>query len=306
MIRDPGAEDTVELPPLASSARALWPRSDSARAQVDLAAQSHRGLVRSQNEDHYLVVRFGRMLECLLSDLPAGAIPDRSEEMGYVLLVADGIGGSVAGEQASRLAISTLLSLVLHTSDWIVSTDAQEVGRVIERLAERFRDVDAALREQGRIDAALAGMGTTLTLAASLGASVVLGHIGDSRAYLLRNGDLLQLTRDHTLLQALLDSGRISPEEAASRRFEHVLTRALGAGSARTEGEFARIWLADGDQLLLCTDGLTRMVDDATIAGILGSMLTAREVCQQLVDMALKNGGKDNVTVALARYRFPP
>jgi protein phosphatase len=305
MSHDPGDADTVNLPARASSPRPLWPPSVSAGIQVDLAARSDRGLVRARNEDHHLIFRFGRMLECLYTDVPAGALPGRSEEVGYGLLVADGIGGSAAGEHASRLAISTLLSLMVQTPDWILSTEREEVRRVMERMADRFRDVDAALREHGNRDPAERGMGTTLTLAGSIGASAIIGHIGDSRAYLYRGGQLHQLTRDHTLLQALLDTGRMNAEEAAGRRFEHVLTRSLGAGGGQTGGDFQRIWLADGDQLLLCTDGLTRMADDATIADVLGSTATPDEACQRLVETAVRNGGKDNVTVALARYRIP-
>jgi protein phosphatase len=154
-------------------------------------------------------------------------------------------------------------------------------------------------------DPGLRGMGTTMTLALSLGPSLLIGHVGDSRAYLFRPGVLLQLTRDHTVVQALVEAGRLTPAEAATHPFRHVLTRSLGSGPDRVEADFQRAWLADGDQLLLCTDGLTDMVDNAAIAAVLGGAATAEEACQALVALALKNGGKDNVTVALARYRFP-
>jgi protein phosphatase len=148
-------------------------------------------------------------------------------------------------------------------------------------------------------------MGTTMTLTCSLGSSLIIGHIGDSRAYLFRGGELHQLTRDHTLVQALVDAGRLTAEEAAKHPFRHVLTRSLGTGEIRVASEFQQAWLADGDQLLLCTDGLTDMVDNATIGSILRGAATSDEACHTLVATALANGGKDNVTVALARYRFP-
>jgi len=297
--------DTIDLPPQASGQDTLWNQVRSAEVEVDLGAASHPGLVRSKNEDHYLVVRYGRQLETLLTNLPAGQVPSRSEEIGYGLLVADGIGGAAAGELASRMAISTLINLLLHTPDWIISTGQQETEQVMQRLAERYRHVDAVLRDQCNLDPALCGMGTTMTLASSLGDSLVIGHIGDSRAYLYRGGELHQLTRDHTLVQSLVTLGQLTEEQAGKHPFRHVLTRSLGGGQHGVNGEFQRVMLASGDQVLLCTDGLTDMVDKASIATILHSAASADEACRSLISLALKNGGKDNVTVALARYRFP-
>ena len=149
MNRDKGGADTVEMPALTSSPRAAAPETGSARVQVDLGALSHQGLVRSGNEDHYLVMRFSRTLETLLTSLPADQVPARSDEVGYGLLVADGVGGAAAGETASRVAISTLIGQVLHTPDWIMSDEAQDVEQVMLRFAERFRGIHAALRDQG-------------------------------------------------------------------------------------------------------------------------------------------------------------
>src|SRR5262249_40436383 len=123
--------------------------------------------------------------------------------------------------------------------------------------------------------------------------------------YLFRNDQLHQLTRDHTWVQALVDLGELSAEDAARHPMRHVLIRSLGGRERFVEGDFQRAWLADGDQLLLCTDGLTNMVDDATIASVLRGVASSEEACQALVTAALDRGGKDNVTVALARYRFP-
>jgi protein phosphatase len=304
-MSDKPSDDTVELSTKGGSSEALGPDTGSARAQVDVAALSHPGRVRKNNEDHYLVARFGRWLESLHTNLPAGAVPSWSEEVGYGLLVADGIGGAAAGELASRMAISTLIGLVLDTPDWILSTEAGEAEQVMERLAERYRRVHAALQEQGHANPELAGMGTTMTLACSLGARLVIGHVGDSRAYLFRGGRLHQLTRDHTFVQALMDMGQLTAEQATRHPYRHVLTRSLGGRGAAMDGDFQQAWLADGDQLLLCTDGLTDMVDSAAVASVLAGEASAHAACQALVEAALEGGGKDNVTVALARYRFP-
>src|SRR5215831_2525882 len=297
--------DTVKIPAPSFLSGELWPDTGSARVRVELAAQSHQGLIRANNEDHYLVMRFGRALETMLTNLPADQFPARAEEVGYGLVVADGMGGPSAGEVASRLAIRTLLSLVLHTPDWILGTAERETEQAMERMAERLRSVSAALLDQGLGDPSLSGMGTTMTLAYSLGASLVIGHVGDSRAYLYRGGGLHQLTRDHTLVQSLVDIGCLTAEEAAVHPFRHRLTRFLGGRGAPLPADLQRAWLSDQDQLLLCTDGLTEMVDSAAIGSVLGSAATAEEACRTLVALALKNGGKDNVTVALARYRLP-
>jgi protein phosphatase len=305
MSADKSDNDTGEMPAMRPAPHGLWPDTGSARVQVDLAAASHQGHVRSANEDHYLVLRFGRSLETLLTSLPAGQVPARAEEVGYGLFVADGIGGAAGGELASRTAISMLVSLLLQTPDWVLSPEPQDAEEVLRRTEERYRRIHEALSEQGRADPELARMGTTMTMAGSLGPSLVVCHVGDSRAYVFRRGRLFQLTRDHTFVQALLDLGMLTPAEAAGHPGSHILTSSLGGGENVYQGDFQHAWLADGDQLLLCTDGLTNMVDGAAIMAILRDAATADAACQALVAAALTNGGKDNVTVALARYRFP-
>jgi protein phosphatase len=295
----------VEIPIDVPPDPGAWPEAASARVQVDLAALSHSGLTRSHNEDNYLIVRLSRAIEALQTSLPVDVMPARAEAVGYGLIVADGMGGVAGGEVASRTAIATLVRLVLQTPNWIMSTDPAEVQEMMRRFADRYRQIQATLRDQGRADPSLSAMGTTMTIAGSFGDSLMIGHIGDSRAYLLRQGTLCQLTRDHTLVQALVNMGCLTPEEAAKHPRRHVLTRSLAAAGDTFEGDFQRGRLVDGDQVLLCTDGLTEMVDNATISSVLRGAATAKEACQALVDAALKNGGKDNVTVALARYRFP-
>ena len=149
-------------------------------------------------------------------------------------------------------------------------------------------------------------MGTTLTVALSLGPDLTVAHVGDSRVYLLRRGALHRLTRDHTLAQELADLGEIPAGDVATHRLRHVLTQAIGVWEAGGEPEVRRFRLADGDRLLLCTDGLTEMVDDATIAAELGRDRSAADIGQALIDLALARGGRDNVTVVVAGYRIPP
>jgi protein phosphatase len=304
MNADNSGDDTVEMPARGPSFHGLWPDSGSTRVQVDLAATSHQGHVRTANEDHYLVLRFGRWLETLLTSLPPGQLPARGDEVGYGLLVADGIGGAAGGEMASRTAISMLISFLLHTPDWVLSTEPQAAEEVLRRTAERYRRIHEALCEKGRADPEVAHMGTTMTLACSLGTSLIIGHVGDSRAYLFREGRLCLLTRDHTLVQELINMGQLTPGQAARQPCRHILTASLGGGGQSYKGDFQRAWLTEGDELLLCTEGLTQMVDGAAIMAVLQGAATSEEACQALVAEALNNGGIDNVTVALARYRF--
>src|SRR5262249_20380728 len=144
--------DTAEFPILASHSDALSPWSASAAVQVDLAAESHQGKVRPNNEDHFLVIRYNRAFQTQLSNLPEGFIPLRAEEVGSGMVVAGGMGGSAAGEVASRLGIRTILNLALTTPDWIMMKGGPESVRVMQRMAERYRRVDAALREEAQAD----------------------------------------------------------------------------------------------------------------------------------------------------------
>ena len=299
--------DTDEYPISTSPTDGPPPRVASATVRADLAGLSDVGRVRPNNEDHFLVVRFDRALQTLLTNLPEGLVPPRAEEVGYGMVVADGMGGMAAGEVASRLAIRTLVDLALSTPDWVLKKGTPEIERVMQRMAERYRRVDEALSEEAQADPGLSGMGTTMTLACSIGSDLVLAHVGDSRAYLMRSGELHLLTRDHTLVQELVDRGVVRPEDASTHPFRHVLTRYLGGGRGDivTE-EVQRISLADADQLLLCTDGLTDLVDATTIGAILRSAVSSKDACETLVEAALQKGGKDNVTVVLARYRFAP
>jgi protein phosphatase len=305
MNSDPSDDDTAEFPAAPVPPDALWPETGSSQVEVDLAAVSDRGLVHENNQDHYLVVRIGRWLETLLTNLLVDQVPARAEEVAYGLVVADGIGGHAGGEVASQLAITTLVSLALHTPDWVLGIRPDDTRRRMQRMEERWRRVQEALRQRGDREPALGLMGTTMSAAVSLGTRLVVGHVGDSRVYIFRQGRLHQLTRDHTLVQALVDLGELTPEQAATHPQRHKLMRAFSAAADTAQCDIQQASLADGDQLMLCTDGLTDMVATEVVSSVLSRAASADEACQLLLAAALKNGGKDNVTIALARYRFP-
>jgi PPM family protein phosphatase len=288
-----------------SEAGRALPGPFSSEVDVDVFAISHQGHVRSENEDHFLVVRVGRNLETVFSNLIANRAGDRFEETAYGMIVADGVGGEAAGEVASDEAIFGLLNLALRTPDWNFRWGPREKNTVMWRMQDRFRRINSALLEQAAAHAALDGMSTTMTAALSLGKDLIIGHIGDSRAYLLRDGKLQRLTRDHTLAESLPDKGPSSERGGLLSELSNVLMQALGANEGDCKPDIVDLVLEDGDQLLLCTDGLTDMVDDETIETILTRDTTAAVAGRSLVDLALSNGGHDNVTAIVAHYRIP-
>lgn len=222
-------------------------------------AGTHQGVVRQNNED--------------------SLFPDNSGESDtqVTLMVADGMGGHVAGEVASRLAVNAAASNDLEPAD---------------RVAAGNR----AIREEVARDTALDGMGTTMTLVRlNPEGTADLGHVGDSRAYLLRDDDLRQLTEDHTVAAEYVAAGQISAEEAATHPQRHMLTRTLGLTRFVNVDEL-QLDLQSGDRLLLCSDGLNEMVRDDGISGALGDG-SPDDAVWKLIDMANEAGGADNITV---------
>jgi len=303
MMPDNTGTDTARFYP-SSEANPCW-GTVSSRTNVDLVAVSDKGKVRPNNEDSFLVMRFERSMHALLTNLPVGQIPGQYSERGYAMFVADGIGGRAAGEFASRTTVRMLVELMIQTPDWIMRLDEERALEVLRRMEERFGQLTESLTKQAQAEPSLRGMGTTLTVAVSLGADLVIAHVGDSRAYLFRRGRLFRLTSDQTVAQVLTKAGVIRPEDVAKHPARNLLTGSIVAGGEKAEVELHHVRLADGDQLLLCSDGLTEMVTDAKISAVLEKQESAADVCRTLVDLALEAGGKDNVTVLLGRYRIP-
>jgi len=277
-------------------------RPYSPRVRVDAAGLSHKGKVREDNQDHYLVARVGRSLDTLVTSLPDGEVPERFDETGFALMVADGMGGAAAGEVASRVAISTLVNIVLDVPDWIMKLDERVADKLMSRAVEYYRQVDTTLADLVKADPELQGMGTTMTVGYSIGRDMFVSHVGDSRAYLFRDKKLKQLTRDHTHVQELVEAGMITRDEAATHRLRHVLTNAIGGRDRDIDVDVQRVRLQDGDRLLFCSDGLTEVVRDDDIADVLGRSKAPEIVCRSLVDLALERGAPDNVTVVTARF----
>jgi len=226
------------------------------------AARSDRGLIRDGNED---AVYAGPRL----------------------LAVADGMGGHAAGEVASAVAIANLAPL----------DDDAPGADLLDALRAAALGANDQLRDMVEADGELAGMGTTLTALLSAGSRLGMVHVGDSRAYLLRSGELSQITHDHTLVQTLVDEGRLSPEEADSHPQRSLVTRALNG--IDVELDLSVREARAGDRYLLCTDGLSGVVSEETMAQTL-SLASPQEAVDQLVELALRGGGPDNVTCIVA------
>jgi protein phosphatase len=295
-MNDPSSADTVDYPVVQDIfAKHFGPSPPPVRVQF--GALSHPGLVRAKNEDHYLVVERRRTRSVLLTNLPEGYLRP-ADDVAYVVAVADGLGGAAFGELASMLALRSGWEQTPSTIKWTWVINDREIEELKERVELIFRRINDRLLERARAEPEVAGMGTTLTGAYTVGPEAFVGHVGDSRAYLYRAGTLTQLTRDHTLAQNCLDAGMRVP----CRSWYHVLTNCLGGSTEQLQVEFLHFCLTDGDQLLLCTDGLTDMVPNDEITGILAQGVHPQQAAQALVQKALERGGKDNVTIVLARY----
>ena len=222
-----------------------------------------------------------------------GLVRPLNEDSGYagphLLVVADGMGGHAAGELASSSAIAVFAAL--DSTEPGIDELPTALQGALERVGEELDRVTAG-------DPALAGLGTTLTSISWRDGRAVVTHVGDSRAYLLRDGELQRLTRDHTYVQALVDAGRITEEQAARHPQRSLITRALD-GRTDIEGDFSVRELRAGDRLLLCSDGLTGVINDGALVELLGQGDPTGAVTA-LVDAALAGGASDNVTVVVA------
>ncbi len=222
-----------------------------------------------------------------------GLLRDGNEDSGYasphLLVVADGMGGAAAGEVASSVAVAALASL----------DEGEPSGDLLEVFGDAIRRIEDQLG--GLVDAEprLRGMGTTLTALVHEGPRLALVHVGDSRAYLMRGGVLERITRDHTLVQSLIDAGRLTENEAVTHPQRNVLTRVLD-GAHPTEADLSIREIKAGDRILLCSDGLSGVVSSETIAASLLATDNPQDTVDELVDLALKAGGPDNITCVVA------
>ena len=215
-----------------------------------------------------------------------------------VVVLADGMGGYNAGEVASGMAASLVCSSLVQ---WLGAHTAHTARELAQAMGRCVAQANRAIFDASNGNPQYSGMGTTLVMVAVAGGHLVVGHVGDSRVYRLRGGQLQRLTRDHSLLQEQLDAGLITPAQAARSTNRNLVTRALGM-DAEVTLEARDHSLQQDDVLLLCSDGLTDMVDDEGICYLLcHTHASLQDACQALVDAANAAGGRDNISVVLVR-----
>lgn len=268
-------------------------------------AHSRRGRFHTVNEDHYLIITVGRNQETVLTSLPETVIGKRFDERGFAMILADGLGNFGAGEAASRIALVTLLHLILNFCKWNLRVDDQIAQEIMERAERFYRHVDSAVVHAGTAEG-LKQPQTTLTSVFGAGRDLFFAHVGHSRAYLFRDGSLLRLTRDHTVAA----QGRRPPlaplidVNTTARDLRHILTETIGMGGSMGPAiDLERFHLADGDRILVCTNGVTDMLDESLIVSVLESGVAPNDQCRRLVDLAMEAGGDDDTTALAAEFR---
>ena len=213
-------------------------------------------------------------------------------------VLADGMGGYNAGEVASGMATALIKSQLAR---WLSEAGPQATAGQVRRAIEICVDnANRSIFNAAQANAQYAGMGTTLIVGVFQGATLMLGHIGDSRCYRLRGNELLQITRDHSLLQEQIDAGLLTPAQAAASPNKNLVTRALGVEDAVLL-ELSEHHVEAGDIYLMCSDGLSDMVDDVALATILQHEASLAQMAAELVSMANDNGGRDNISVLLTQ-----
>jgi protein phosphatase len=268
---------------------------------VSCHGSTDKGQVRANNEDQYLVARLSKALQVMQTSLPQPKLR-QSSDCSHLFIVADGMGGHAAGEQASALAIDSVETYVLEALKWF----AHKHGDDDDQLLADFRNALGQAHERVRHEAIehpeLQGMGTTLTLAYSLNDQLYVAHVGDSRCYLLRERILYSITQDHTLVEEMVRKGVLTAEQAVHHRWRHVITSTVGGESSKVRIDVHRLHLQPGDVILLCSDGLTEMQTGDDIAAVLQAATTPEAACKQLIAAANAAGGKDNITVVVAVF----
>ncbi|MGI6777032.1 MAG: Stp1/IreP family PP2C-type Ser/Thr phosphatase [Acetivibrionales bacterium] len=236
------------------------------------AVKSDKGRVREVNEDSYKII----------TDIPG---------FPYVFIIADGMGGHNSGEVASSTAVKAATDYIHNLS--LGFTGEFDPLSIIKEIMEQANNI---VFNKSKEKISNAGMGTTLIIAIFYEGKVFVGHIGDSRAYLIRDGNMVQITTDHSYVEELVRNGSLTREEAENHPQKNIITRALGC-SQEMQIDTYLCDLLENDYVLLCTDGLTNMLTEKEIMEIILNAPNLQLACQNLVDSANENGGYDNITV---------
>jgi PPM family protein phosphatase len=260
-----------------------------------------KGKVRTSNEDQFLIAELTKSMRVWQTSLPEPKV-QVGEEHAHLFLVADGMGGERAGERASALAVVAIEQFTLNTFQWFFGSNGTEAEKVLAQFQSALTQADARILEEAAEHPELSGMGTTVTMAFHLGAQLCVVHVGDSRAYVYRDGELHQITQDHTLTADMVRSGTLRPDQVPGHRFRHVITNVVGGQELGVKVEARAIEVQAGDRLLLCSDGLTEMVTNAAIAATLDAEPAPEGAARKLLAQANDGGARDNITLVIVRF----
>ena len=273
---------------------------------VEIHATSHVGRVRRGNEDNYLLLNISNS-RAWTSEQSEGEFVIESQsfdidENGVVLAVSDGMGGALAGEVASKMAVESVSEKLLSDEDTDATLTPESVQyNLISKLYNATVYANYLVHQQGRTDPQFQGMGATFTGVGVTPEGVDIIQVVDSRAYLVRNGKIYQITKDQSLVQQLIDAQQISAEEAETHTLKNVILQALGAQN-EIYPVSARLAPCQDDVLLLCSDGLSNKVSAANMQKhVVENLEQLEQACAELVKEANENGGEDNITVILAK-----
>ncbi len=271
------------------------PRDD----EIDVYGLTHQGLVRPSNQDQFLIASLRQRLKVQQSSLPdLNELPVAEDRLASLMMVADGVGGGKKGEAASQLAVEELAQYITKSVRCYYTADTGDTD-FTQALEMGAIECHRAVLARGAEDPDTAGMATTMTLWIGVWPWCYLVQVGDSRYYQYRDGNLIQVSRDQTMAQELLDSGTFARAVVANSPLANVLTSAIGGH--QTTPVVKRLPNSWSTTHLLCSDGLTRHVPDERITEQLGAMKSAQQVCEDLLQDALDGGGTDNITITVGR-----
>jgi serine/threonine protein phosphatase PrpC len=269
-------------------------RVSSGPVRVSVFGKSDLGRTREHNEDTFLVADLSIQNASLQPEVRSHAVGPK----GSLFMVADGMGGAVAGELASQMATDVIYR---HLSTVWATDGETSQDRFAYRMKEALELANHRIFEYAREHPELRGMGTTATVAGVLGDGLWLAQIGDSRAYLARGGEVIQLTKDQSLMQRLVDAGELTQEEADQSERRNIILQALGP-DARVKVDLTHQTLRRGDTLVICSDGLSSQVRREEIGELIETSNGLADLCDALIDLANGRGGPDNITVVVARF----
>ena len=272
-------------------------------SDIDAWGVTHTGKVRKENQDHFFLGSMSRGVVLDITSLPEGEQLVEEERMASFAMVADGVGSGGGGEEAARTAVQGLVEKVAQTFHEAYATSAAEPEAFTKLLTDAAMECHERLMDRTEHDPEHKRYATTLTLFLGLWPHAYLLQVGDSRCYVFHDGELTQLSRDQTMAQELVDQGVLTQSRAGGTRWAHVLSSAIGGHQAEpVVTRFVRDW---GTIVLLCSDGLTKHVSDERIKELASTMTSSRQLCEDLLQEALDDGGSDNITMIVGRTIKP-